>query len=324
MHPFHGAARRRAVLVPVLIALAAVPAAAGNDGFFTTYTHHVEKGEAELMIMSDFTNPSKFKREEGQGDYFSQMIEFEYGLTEQLAVELMLEAFEDVETGEAEFTGYRLEARYRIFKQDVPLNPMVYVEYEDLHPETRFKMEVSGWIDPPYHEDEEEEPVRERILESRLILSQEIGPVVVAFNAIFETDVHGGGTAFGYSIGAMYHPGGWGGHGHSHIAVEAGEDKKSDGCACATEMKGCRCAHCADDEGECPCSHAGSWAIGIEMYGALGDTRKFGWNGDRQEHYLGPVFMYHFTPQVGVHVALGIGLTNASDDLFRLALAIEF
>lgn len=43
---------------------------------------------------------------------------------------------------------------------------------EDLDPDTRYKMEVSGWVLPPY-EEEEVEVHRERILESRLILSHE-------------------------------------------------------------------------------------------------------------------------------------------------------
>ena len=48
------------------------------------------------------------------------------------------------------------------------------LEFEDLDIDTRFKMETSGWMISPYTEEDNEEPAREKILESRLILSQNI------------------------------------------------------------------------------------------------------------------------------------------------------
>ncbi|MBI5367125.1 MAG: hypothetical protein HZA54_08820 [Planctomycetes bacterium] len=307
--------------------LGAPLASAGNHGFFTSYTHHLARGEIELMFMNDFTSPSSFKRAEGQGKYFSHMIELEYGVTDQLAIEPMIEWFEDVDTGAAEFTGFRWETRYRLFHDDVPLNPVLYVEYEDLDPLTRFKMEVSGFVNPPYAEEEGEEPGRERILESRLVLSQEFGPVVVALNSIFESDLRSGETAFGYSLGIMYHPEHGSGHaGHAgHGPGAAGpEGGGASGCACKAEMKGCRCAHCADSSSPCACAKGGALGLGLELYGAFGDTRKFGLYPARQEHYLAPVVMYHFTPTFGVHVEFAFGLTGASDDVLRTAIGFEF
>lgn len=180
-------------------------ARAGNDIYFVTYNHYIDKGELELMLMNDFTDPSKFRREDdGQHSYFSQMIELEYGVTEQWATEFMVEAFEEPGTGQSRFTGFRWENRYRLFKQEVPLNPMLYVEYEDLDPATRYKMEVSGWVRPPY-KDTSPEPDRERILESRLVLSQDFGKLNLAFNWINESDLNASGfTAFGYALGARY------------------------------------------------------------------------------------------------------------------------
>ena len=59
-------------------------AQAGNDLYFVTYNHHVDKGELELMLMNDYTDPSQFRREDdGVHSYFSQMVELEYGVTEQ-------------------------------------------------------------------------------------------------------------------------------------------------------------------------------------------------------------------------------------------------
>lgn len=270
---------------------------AGNNGYFTTYNSDIERGEIELMFMNDITSPSKFKQEEdGRGDYFSHMIELEYGITDQLASEFMVEWYEDLKTSEKKYTGFRWENRYRLFKEYVPLNPMVYAEFEDLDLATRYKMEVSGWVDPPYIEDGEE-PDRERILESRLVISEDVGPVNLAFNWINETDLSGAGTAFGYSLGfmRMMHNGGDTHHGISLTGSSEPEHSKT-----------------------------GMVGIGIEVYGALGDTKAFGINIARQEHYLGPIFMYHINSRWMFHSQLAIGLSNASDNLTRLNFGYEF
>lgn len=291
--------RRVAAMLGATI-LAASGARAGNDIYFVTYNHHIAEGELELMIMNDFTAPSKFKREDdGQHSYFSNMLELEYGVTEQFATEFMLEAYEESATRMNKFTGFRWENRYRLFSDDVPLNPMIYAEYEDLDPDTRFKMEVSGWIDPPYKTDESDEPERERILESRLVLSEDFGPVNVAFNWINETDLNGSGTAFGYSGGVRYDLN------HGHYAHEATPQH-------AQRHEG------GGKEKRPPIS------IGLELYGALGDTQKFALRPSRQEHYLQPVIMLHLSEDVMFHLALAIGLSKASDDLVRTGLAVEF
>ena len=43
------------------------------------------------------------------------MLELEYGITEQFVTELMFEWFEEI--GNTQFTGVRLEARYRLFER---------------------------------------------------------------------------------------------------------------------------------------------------------------------------------------------------------------
>lgn len=281
-------------------------ARAGNNGFFTTYASDVEEGEAELMLMNDLTLPSHEHRGEGQGLYLSHMMELEYGVSPQIAVELMLEGYEDLRSGEMAFTGFRLEGRWRLFKDEVPLNPMLYVEYEHLSAATRYKMEVSGWVLPPYEEGPE--PPNERILESRLVLSQRFGQVTGAFNTIFETDLRSGTTAFGYALGAMW------AEGHTH---------GGGGCPCLSGMPGCTCAHCAGHGGACTCHHQGGWGLGVELFGALGDTRAFGFRPSRQEHYLGPIVLYHLSPRWMVHAQLAAGLTAPSDHLLRVNVGYE-
>jgi hypothetical protein len=223
----------------------------------------------------------------------------EYGVTEQFATELMLESFEEVSTGISKFTGFRWENRYRLFREETPLNPTIYTEYEDLHPATRFKMEVSGWVHPPYEEEEATEPHRERIMESRLILSQDFGPWNTAFNWLNESDLNADGfTAFGYMLGVRYAFGG----GHHHHGD--GNSSEPDRASCA-------------DKGLRP-------TLGLEWYGALGDTRRMDFDPARQEHYLQPVLMLHLSENVMFHLGIAIGLSAASDDMVRTGVAIEF
>jgi hypothetical protein len=322
--------------------------AGAGSGYFTTYNSEVERGELELMLMSDFTQPSRFRRDsEGMKNYGSHMLELEYGVTDQLAAELMVEWFEEI--GNTEFTGVRLEGRYRLFKDPVPLNPMLYLEYEDLDPRTRYKMEVSGWVQAPYAE--HEASGRERIVETRLVLSDHVGPVEIALNWLNETDLHDGTTAFGYAVGVSWmshrshrEPAGASprsGYGcpmhpdvhldtpgacpHCGMAlVEASTGSAHAGCSCPTGMKECGCAHCAGHGGRCTCSHAGAFGVGLEMFGALGDTRSFGLSPARQEHYLGPIGMVHLTSRWMMHAQVAIGLTESSDQLVRFNLGYEF
>jgi hypothetical protein len=89
-------------------------------------------------------------------------------------------------------------------------------------------------------------------------------------------------------------------------------------------MPGCRCGHCSGGGGECPCGHAGGVGVGLELYGALGDTKSFGLDPARQEHYLGPILMYHLTSRLMMHTQLAIGLSTASDNLVRLNFGYDF
>ena len=175
-----------------------------QEGYFTTYGHEMEKGELELMIMLDHTSPSQVNHDEGQNNFLSQMPKIGFNPTHQLEIELMVESFQEFGTGITKFTGLRFETRYRLFKKEVFLNPTIYFEYENLDPETRFKMETSGWIIKPYEETSEGEAKREKVLESRFILSQNVKNWNIAFNWLNEIDTRTGGAQFGYSLGVMY------------------------------------------------------------------------------------------------------------------------
>jgi len=333
---------RGLIVLTLGITLASCAAWAGNDIYFVTYNHHIEKGETELMIMTDFTEPAE--RTEEVGFYMSNMLELEYGVTDQWATELMLEGFLDLTRGFGKFTGFRWENRYRLHKdKNRGLNPVLYMEYEDLDPATRFKMEVSGREDGK-GEPAELEGKRERILETRLILSRDFGPYNVALNWINETDTRRGGfTDFGYSLGIRRTLAD-----HRHERGEASEreaEAETSGeasyrCPMHPDLK-------ANQPGQCPicgmnlaatprpgrhglppgrATHASRWkpaAIGVELFGGVGNSGAFGGPFQVQQHYLSPIIMFHPREDMMVHIAAAFGLTRVSDDLLRIGVAFE-
>jgi len=64
---------------------------------------------------------------------------------------------------------------------------------------------------------------------------------------------------------------------------------------------------------------------GVEMMGALGDNHKFGFDWNRQQQYLGPVFLYIASPRWSLRVEPAVGLSNVSDPLvFRTGIGYSF
>ncbi len=152
----------------------------------------------EIMAMQDLGSEPDGK------SYTAQMIEFELGITDRWTSEFMVESQESG-TNAYLFTGFRLENRYRFFEYGTFLNPVIYVEYEDLSEKTKYMMEVSGREDATEHI---RARPRERVMETRLILGQDISEQVdLAFNWLNESDLDTGVTSFGYAVGIGYKPG---------------------------------------------------------------------------------------------------------------------
>ena len=260
--------------------------------------------------MTDFTEPAERSADEKLGGYISQMLELEYGITEQLATELMLEGFVDTTHSYGKFTGFRWENRYRLNKdENWWLNPVLYMEYEDLDSKTRFKMEVSGREDSKGEPAEEDQ--RERIMETRLLLSRDFGPWNLAFNWINETDMRRSGfTDFGYALGLRYTL-----TDHHHEQ----EDEND-----STAMTAHHGHHGLAPRKPNLASRWKPAAIGLELFGGLGNSRAFGGSFDVQPHYLSPILMFHPSEHLMIHLGAAFGLTGVSDDLIRTGIALEF
>lgn len=274
------------------------PVSAGNGPFFVVYDHHPEnKGDIEIMMMNDYAR-AKVGR-----DNIAQMLEVEYGVTDQWTTEFMIEGQKTL--GDTWlYTGWRWENRYRLFKEELPINPMLYVEWENLNGATKYKMEISSNRDLEPVKNEEAKKEKERILESRLILGKDFGPITVAFNWINESDTRNKWeTAFGYALGIKY---------EFNPTYSEGPIKDH----------GLHSSHSKKD------FSMTQWVIGLEIYGGLGDTKSFGLMPDNQEHYFAPVIQLikHFPNKMfHIHFSPAIGLTRASDRfVLRTAIGVEF
>ena len=168
---------------------------AGNEANFVLYDHHTDaKGEVEVNAFSDFSNAVS-----DDPRYNAQLLEIEGAITDRWEAALYLEG--DKTDGEDyQFGGWRLESRYRLFDYGAFLNPVLYVEYENLNPDHKYLLEVTGRTDAP-----EGPGTTEHEIESKLIVGHDItNKLDVAFNWINETNLDTGRWEFGYALGFNY------------------------------------------------------------------------------------------------------------------------
>jgi hypothetical protein len=62
---------------------------------------------------------------------------------------------------------------------------------------------------------------------------------------------------------------------------------------------------------------------GLEMMGALGNTDQFGFDWQRQQQYVGPVFSYSVSKHWSVQIEPTIGLSDVSDP-FVLRMGVGY
>lgn len=278
-------ARRLAIAAAGLIAHSAslAPAAlAGSGANFVTYNHHTaDKGEIEVKLLTDVS--------EGNGsEYFAQLVELEYGVTDRWTAALY---FEGVESDGAnyEFGGWRFENRLRLFDYGaLPLNPVLYAEYEQLEPEHRYKRAVTGRAGE--EEAEEEEEGTEHEMELKLLLGQDIGDRFdVAFNWISEVNLDSGAWGHGYAMGLNY------------VLFE-------------TEGGGRHSWALKDVK------------LGVEMFGGLGNSEEgLTLDPDETEQYAGINLKGAFANAIEAGIGVAVGLTDHSEDaILRLMVGYEF
>ena len=253
-------------------ALLALPGHAQESPYFVTYDHYLEEpGNLELEIFSTLGVPRA-----GQRTFFAPYAEFEYGVTTRWTSELYLEG--QSTTGDSTvFTGWRWENRFRPLKREHIINPVLYLEYENINEASRILKEIVGNAEISAQPNAELRQAHAHELEAKLILSGKARDWNVAGNFILEKNLsHSEGLEFGYALGA------W---------------RPLSSTASASECRLCR----------------ENFTAGLELYGGLGSTRGFGFH--ETAHYAAPVIGWRVSDNASVRFSPAIGLTALSNPL---------
>ena len=261
--------------------LAAGMASAGEAPFFVTYTHQMEEpGNLEIATKNVTGRPA------GGSRFVGVSTELEYGLTSWWTTEFYLDG--QTTAGQSTlFTGYRWENRVRLLSREHWINPVLYVEFENINGADKSLLEVVN------HDGNKDltgangqtRSEKKREIEAKLILSSYYRGWTIAENFIAEKNIRHEPYEFGYAFGIS-----------RPIALLARPD---------------RCSFCAEN-----------FQIGVEMYGGLGTHDDFGWHGT--SHYVAPTLAWTVAHGTTLKVSPGFGVTDTSARfLFRFGVFYE-
>ncbi|HCC56450.1 MAG TPA: hypothetical protein DEQ47_04180 [Solibacterales bacterium] len=266
-------------VVATLAGAVALPA--GEGPFFVTYTHQMEEpGNLEVATRSAMAKPRDGQR------FLGSVLELEYGATGWWTTELYLDGQATRGQG-ALFTGYRWENRFRVVPGEHWINPVLYVEFENINGADKSLLEVvstDGQADltDPNHEARLE---KKREIEAKLILGSHVKGWTVAENFIVEKNVRHAPFEFGYAAGVS-----------RPLALKARPD---------------RCQLCAEN-----------FQVGLELYGGMGTHERFGLRDT--SHYLAPTLAWTLASGMKMQISPGFGLTDSSARfLLRFGVSYE-
>jgi hypothetical protein len=255
---------------------------AQESPYIVTYDHHLEEpGNLEVEYFSTVGT------QRAGNDFHAYWIEFEYGVTAWWTTELYLDGqttFHDSTV----FTGFRLENRIQPLRSEHFINPVLYIEYENISEADKIIKEVEGH-DVESDHGESNAALRanhKHELEFKLIMSKDFKGWNFAVNPLATKSLSNDPWEFGYAIG-MSRP----------LALQASAK---------------HCNFCREN-----------FIAGVELYGGLGDTQSFGLH--ETSHYLAPALAWNLPSGWTLRVSPGFGLNDNSHRLlFRWGLSKEF
>lgn len=271
---------RALVLSGICLWLLLAVAVAQERPYFVTYSHEMEEpGNLEISNLSVVGTPADGSR------FLGSTLEIGYGVKAWWTSELYL----DGQTTQGEstiFSGFRWENRFRPLMREYWINPVLYVEFEDISGDKVLR-EIVGHdgkadlLEPNSLTHAE----KKREIELKLILGSNFRGWNLSENIIAEKNLAGEPWEFGYAIGAS-----------RPLALAASAHE---------------CAFCRE-----------KFQAGVELYGGLGDRYSFGTR--ETSHYLGPTISwtapngttFSFGPQFGLN-------SNSVPVLYRFGVAHE-
>jgi len=239
-----------------------------------------EPGNLEITTKNVTGKPSDGNR------FLGSALEFEYGVKGWWTTEVYLDG-QTTARDSTLFTGYRWENRFRVLPREHWINPVLYVEFENINGADRSLLEV---VDNDGEGDltglnAEGRTEKKREIEAKLILGSYFKGWTFAENFIAEKNVRHAPFEFGYAVGVS-----------RPLALAARPD---------------RCNVCREN-----------FQAGVEMYGGLGTNKTFGLQ--ETSHYVAPTLGWTVANGARFTVSPTFGITeNSARFLLRFAVSYE-
>ena len=250
-----------------------------QEPYFVTYSHQMEEpGNLELGTKTVTGSPR------GGNPFFAPTLEMEYGVKAWWTSELYLDG--QSTAGESSvFTGFRWENRFRPLLREHVINPVLYVEFENINSADKSLLEVVGHDGREDFLTRNDRSERKREMELKLILSSNLRGWNISENFIAEKNLAAEPWEFGYALGVS-----------RPLSLKASADA---------------CTFCREN-----------FAAGLELYGGLGDRYSFGLHNT--SHYLAPILSFQVPGGPSFKLSPGFGLNDYSHGaLFRVAVSYE-
>ncbi len=270
-------------ILPLFMIVPVVQGAGQEPPYLVTYSDVLEEpGNLEVATQNLYSAPKD------ANPFYAQTVEFEYGATAWWTTEVYLQG-QVTDRDSSIFTGFRFENRFRPLRRTYWVNPVVYVEYEDVSSADKSFLEITG-----NHVIQDQQVSNallrkdvERSMEGKLILSSYVKGFNFSENIISEKNVAANEPwEFGYSVGV------------SHPLANGASPR--------------HCIFCRQ-----------YFSAGGELFGGLGTRYTFGLSGTSQ--YAGPTVSFsaprNFTLLAGPEFGLN---ANSAKVLWRLKAAYEF
>lgn len=281
MHFLTRSVRLRALFFLLIIATFPNLARAQEPPYFVTYSEVLEEPGNLEVAMKGLTASAK-----DANAFFSPTLELEYGATAWWTTEVYLQG-QATQNDSTIFTGFRWENRFRMLPTEHSVNPVLYLEYEDVNGADKSILEVTGHdsIADLQATNAEGRGDISRTMEGKLILSSNPKGWNVAENFITEKNMMGGAWEFGYAVAAS-----------RPLALVA---------------SGRPCVVCRQN-----------FSTGAELYGGLATVHDFGLKDT--SHYAGPTVYFNLPhgPTLGFSPQFGLN-NNSAGVLWRVKVSYE-
>jgi hypothetical protein len=272
----------RAAFVCCFLAFSAAIVRAQDRPYFVTYSHDMEEpGEMAIESKTALASPD-------HGNPFGATVaELEYGVRAWWTFGLYLDG-QVTDEESAILGGFRLENRLRPLRGEHTVNPVMYVEFENISGADKAFLEVVGHDTQSYMATPNRISQREHkhAGELKLILSSNLRTWNISENFIAEKNLGHAPWEFGYAVG---------------VTRPLRNSSTTSSCTFCVEKL----------------------VAGVEGYGGLGDTAKLSLH--ETSHYLSPLIGWQLSKALRVSFSSGFGLTaNSLDRIYRVGLAYDF